>query len=292
MTEDLFSKIGRLEADLKPQQKKLADYFLSHLRELPFQTTSEISTGSGVSEPTIIRFVRLLGYKGVVDFRNQLQSKFKEEFLPSERFQGVIGVNKNIENIANSMLEMEIHNLQETLKGIDLGRFEEIVRAIITARMKYIIGLRTSSGAAYVLGRILSHILPNVVTILDGDIRMYENLRAVGKQDVLITISYPRYLKNTVEALQFVKLRKATTIAITNSKLSPTTQMSTYDIIAPSNSHTLINSYTGCFFVINLLTAAIMKIHSGKKIKAVLKEWEKSLDPFLFYDKNDKDSLM
>ena len=101
MTEDLFTKIGSLEADLQPQQKKLADYFLSHLRELPFQTTSQISIGTGVSEPTIIRFVRLLGYKGFVDFRNQLQSKFKEEFLPSERFQKAIGVNKNIETIAN-----------------------------------------------------------------------------------------------------------------------------------------------------------------------------------------------
>jgi DNA-binding MurR/RpiR family transcriptional regulator len=292
MTKDLFSQIGSLEADLKPQQKKVADYFLSHLQELPFQTASEISRESGVSEPTIIRFVRLLGYKGFIDFRNQLQRKFKEEILPSERIQGVFGINKNIENIANSMLELEIHNLRETLKGIDLGQLEEIVRAIIAARMNYIIGLRTSSGAAYVLGRILSHILPNVVTILDGDIRMYEKLRAIGKQDVLITISYPRYLKNTGEAIQFVKLRKATTIAITDSKLSPTAQISTYDIIAPSNSQTLINSYTACLFVINLLTAAIMKIHSGKKMKAVLKEWEKSIDPSLFYNKKDKNSPM
>jgi DNA-binding MurR/RpiR family transcriptional regulator len=292
MTEDLFSKIGRLEEDLKPQQKKLADYFLSHLRELPFQTTSEISMETGVSEPTVIRFVRLLGYKGFVDFRDQLQSKFLKDFGPSERFQKVTGFTKNIEDIANSMLKMETHNLRETRKGMDLGQIEKIVRAIIAARTNYIIGLRTSSGAAYVLGRILSHILPNVSTILDGDVRMYENLRTVGKQDVLITISYPRYLKNTVEGLQFASLRKATTIAITDSKLSPTAQMSTYNIIAPSNSQTLANSYTGCFFVINFLTAAIIKRHSGEKMKAVLREWEKSLEPFRFFYKNDKDSLM
>lgn len=268
----------------------MANYFLSHLRELPFQTTSEISIESGVSEPTIIRFVRLLGYKGFVDFRNELQRKLKEEFLPTERFQGDILVNKDIENIANSMLEMEINNLQETLKGIDLGELEEIVKTIVTAKTKYIIGLRTSSGAAHALGRILSHILPNVVTILDGDNRMYENLRAIGKQDVLITISYPRYLKNTVEAIQFVKLRNATTIAITDSKLTHAAQMSMYHIIAHSNSQTSINSYTACFFVINLLTASIMKFHSGKEMKAVLKEWEECLDPRLFYQNSDKDS--
>lgn len=268
----------------------MAGYFLSHLRELPFQTTSKISIESGVSEPTIIRFVRLLGYKGFVDFRNELQRKLKEEILPSERFQRFSEVDTDIENIANSLLEMEIHNLQDTLKGIHLGRLEEIVRAIIAARTKYIIGLRSSSGAAYALGRFLSHILPNVLTISDGDVRMYESLRSVGKEDVLITFSYPRYVKNTVEAIQFVKLRNATTIAITDSQLSHAAQMSTYEIIAPSNSQTSINSYTACFFVINLLIATIMKIHSGKEMKAVIEEWENCLDPRLFYQKNDKDS--
>ena len=287
MAEDLFSKIGSLEADLMPQQKKVADYFLSHLQELPFQTTSDISMETGVSEPTVIRFVRLLGYKGFVDFRDQLQSKFLEEFGPSERFEKVSAVHKNLEEVVSSMFEMEVHNLRETRKGLDIRRIEEIVRAIIAARTKYIIGLRTTSGSAYVLGRVLSHILPNVLTILDGDVRMYENLRAIGKEDVLITISYPRYLKNTVEALQFAKLRKATTIAITDSQLSPTAQMSTYSIIAPSNSLTFANSYTACFSVINLLMAAIIQIHSGKEMKAVLDEWKKSLEHFQFFYKND-----
>jgi DNA-binding MurR/RpiR family transcriptional regulator len=185
---------------------------------------------------------------------------------------------------------MEIHNLRETRKGLDVRQIEEVVHAIIAARMKYIIGLRTTAGCAYLLGRILSHILPNVFTISDGDIRMYENLRAIGKEDVLITISYPRYLKNTVEALQFAKLRKATSIAITDSKLSPTAQISEYSIIAPSNSQTFANSYTACIFVINLLAAAIIQVHDGKKMKAVLKEWEKSLEPFNFFYKNDKGS--
>jgi DNA-binding MurR/RpiR family transcriptional regulator len=210
-----------------------------------------------------------------------------EEFGPSERFEKVSTAHKNLEGIVSSTFEMEIHNLRETRKGIDLGRIEEIVHAIIAARMKYIIGLRTTSGCAYLLGRILSHILPNVLTILDGDVRMYENLRAIGKKDVLITISYPRYLKNTVEALQFAKLRKATTIAITDSKLSPTAQISKYSIIAPSNSQTFANSYTACLFAINLLTAAIIQIHDGKKMKVVLNEWEKSLEPFKFFYKND-----
>ena len=267
----------------------MANYFLSHLRELPFQTTSEISVGSGVSEPTIIRFVRLLGYKGFVDFRNELQRKIKEEFLPTERFQGGILIDKDTEKIANSMLETETNNLHETLKGLDLREIEEIVKTIITARTKYIIGLRTSSGAAHALGRILSHILSNVVTILDGDNRMYENLRAIGKQDVLITISYPRYMKNTVEAIKFAKHRKATTISITDSKITHAAQMSTYSIIAPSISQTSINSYTACFFVINLLTAFVMKFQSGKEIKAVLKEWEECLDPRLFYQNINKD---
>ncbi len=287
MHEDLFSKVGSLKSDFSPMQEKVADYLLSHLQELPFKTTSEISRDAGVSEPTVIRFVRLLGYKGFVEFRDEFQRKLMEKFGPSERFQQISGVNKNLEEIIDAVFEKEIHNLRETRKGLDIRGIEEIAHEIIAARTKYIVGLRTSSGCAHVLGRLLSHILPNVLTISDGDIRMYENLRAVGKQDVLITISYPRYLKDTVEAVQFAKLRRATTITITDSKLSPTAQMSTYSIIAPSHSFTFANSYTASLIVVNLLATVISRFNK-KEADAVLRECEKSLEPFQFFYNGNK----
>ena len=291
MSEDLFSKISSLESGFSPKQKTMADYVVSHLQELPFKTTAEISRDAGVSEPTVIRFVRLLGYKGFVEFRDELQRKLMEKFGPSGRFHQVSAVNKNLEEIVNGLFEDEIHNLRETQKGLDIRQIEEIVQQIIAARTKYIVGLRNCAGCAHVLGRVLSHILPNVLSIFDGDIRMYESLRAIGKEDVLITISYPRYLKNTVEAVQFAKLHRATTITITDSKLSPSAQISRYSIIAFSRSFTFANSYAASLSVVNLLAGLISRFNK-KEAEAVLGEWEKSLESLqAFYNGNKAPSL-
>lgn len=122
MPQDLFTKIKALETTLTEKQRVLAPYFLSHLQELPFKTTSEISRDSGVSEPTVIRFVRLLGYKGFVEFREEFQRKFMEKFRPSERFHQISRVNKNLEEIIHGVFENEIHNLRETRKGSTFER--------------------------------------------------------------------------------------------------------------------------------------------------------------------------
>lgn len=119
---------------------------------------------------------------------------------------------------------------------------------------------------------------------------MYENLRAIGKEDVLITISYPRYTKNTVEAVQFAKLRRATTITITDSKLSPTAQMSTYSMIAPSHSFTFANSYTAALSVINLLATIISRFNK-KEADAVLESGRRVSNPLNFSIKGTKAPL-
>ncbi len=283
MPQDLFTKIRSLETKLSQKQKRVAPYFLAHPEELPFQTTSEIASKTGVSEPTVIRFVRLLGFKGFTNFKDELQRMALEKFGPSGNRRKVKKINKSLKELVGIAFEREIQNLRETQEELTIPHIEAIVNAIINANKKYIIGLRNSAGCAHVLGRTLSHILPDITVILDGDTRLYEGLRSIGKGDVLITVSYPRYIKTTVDAVRFSKDRKATTISITDSEVSPAAQISKFAIIAPSNSITFANSYTACFSVINLLTAAIININSKEKTEAVLKEWENAIGSFDFF---------
>lgn len=145
MRQDLFSRIRKLEAGLSRKQKILAPYFLAHLEELPFQTTSEIAREVGVSEPTVIRFVRFLGYKGFVQFKDEFQRMIMEKFGPSERLRRVTGINRNLEEIIETVFEREIHNLRETKKRLDIRTIEEIAYKIIRAKKRYVIGLRSSS---------------------------------------------------------------------------------------------------------------------------------------------------
>jgi len=86
----------------------LASYFLYNIEGLPFQTTSEIAIKAGVSEPTVIRFIRLLGYKGFVQFKNEFQRVILEKFGPSERLWRVKKTNAKLEKIIEMQFEREV----------------------------------------------------------------------------------------------------------------------------------------------------------------------------------------
>jgi len=166
----------------------------------------------------------------------------------------------------------------------------KIADCIIKARGKYVIGLRASSGCAFLLGRFLTQISPNVTTILDGDSRLFEGLKNIGEEDILVAISYPRYTKATIEALQFARDRKAITVAITDSTLSPVAQLSKFVLIAAANSCNFANSYTGCLSIINLLVTLI--IHMDKDhTEIILGEWEEALKSFHFHYGNGVPSI-
>jgi DNA-binding MurR/RpiR family transcriptional regulator len=262
MDNDLFPRIRNFEQKLSGKQKRLAQYLLSHFEEIPFQTVAEISSKAGVSDSTVIRFSRAFGCDGFPELKEKFQGAILEKLSPSERLHKVIDFPNNFKDLVSLVFEREVQNLKETEKRLEIENIEKIAKCIIKARGKYVTGLRASSGCAHLLGRFLTQILPNVVTILDGDSRLFEGIRDIGKKDVLVAISYSRYTKTTIEALQFARDRKASTVTITDSKLSPAAQLSKFTLIAPANSYNFANSYTGCISIINLLVTLI--IHMEK----------------------------
>ena len=285
MPLDLFTKMRTLETRLTEKQRLLAPYFLANLERLPFLTVSSIARNAGVSEPTVIRFVRLLGYGGFVEFKDELQKVIVKKLAPAEKFRHVPKSNEKAARFLDTLFEREIENLREARRRLDLVQTGDIVSKIIKARKKYVLGLRNSAGCAYLLGRLLGYIMTDVVTLLEGDTRMYEDLGSIEQHDVLIAISYPRYTKNTVEAVQIAKGRGAITVSITDSELSPTAQMSDYAIIAPSDSNSYSNSYTASLSVIHALTGLIAQ-KNRKEADQLLHKREKALEPFdLFYKK-------
>ena len=282
MPNDLFTKIKSLENNSAGKQKMLARYFLSHFQDLPFQTAAKIAKKAGVSEPTVIRCAKALGYEGFPELRDELQRMILGKLAPFERLHQAVVENYDLENIIAVGFETEIRNLREAQKHLDPFKIEQIVNYIIEAKKKYVLGLRTSAGCAYILGRLLTYVLSDVITILNDGISVFEELRAIRKGDILIALSYPRYIKTTVTALEFARDREASTITISDSKLAPAAQVSEFSIIAPSSFISFTRSYTACLSIINLLVTLIA--HKGKaRSEAMLQEWENTLKSFDFF---------
>ena len=54
--------------ELRPSEKKVADYILEHMEELRTLSIDRLAVLCQVSQPTVMRTIRALGYDGYRDF--------------------------------------------------------------------------------------------------------------------------------------------------------------------------------------------------------------------------------
>ena len=70
---DIVKKIQGMS--LSRTDADVADYILAHLDTVGFQTVTALAAEVGVSDTSVIRFIRKLGFKGYSDFRNEMNAR-------------------------------------------------------------------------------------------------------------------------------------------------------------------------------------------------------------------------
>ena len=64
MNQSLKLSIQKIYPDLRRSEKKVADYLLSHTGAYRNLTLDRIAREAEVSQPTVLRFIRAMGYSG------------------------------------------------------------------------------------------------------------------------------------------------------------------------------------------------------------------------------------
>ncbi|WP_443029332.1 MurR/RpiR family transcriptional regulator, partial [Sporofaciens musculi] len=68
-------------ANLTKTQKMIAKYILDHSADACFMTSTEIALKLNVSESSVIRFSRSLGFGGFMDFQKMLRKEYQDKVL-------------------------------------------------------------------------------------------------------------------------------------------------------------------------------------------------------------------
>ena len=68
-------------AKLTKTQKMIAKYVLDNSADACFMTSTEIAETLGVSESSVIRFSRSLGFNGFMDFQKALRKDYQDKVL-------------------------------------------------------------------------------------------------------------------------------------------------------------------------------------------------------------------
>lgn len=225
---------------LSKSEKKIADFVLSTGFKVSEMTLSELAKAVGVSDPSVVRFTKALGFKGFSAFKNQaILDLGKESNAPqSQKFIDLnFSQEDTLESIPEKVVNSTISGLQDTLKIFDYAAFEEAVQAITRAKRLEIFGVGNSGSIALDFVSKLARIGLNVNYFSDNHLSQLSTI-ALTKEDVAIAISHSGSTIDVVDTLKIAKQAGATTIALTNYKASHISEYADIELLTGDHETT------------------------------------------------------
>lgn len=257
MTRDILAVIQNNLTTFSKGQKLIARFILSSYDKAAFMTASKLGKTVNVSESTVVRFAAELGYDGYPSMQKALQEMIRNKLTSIQRIE-VSNDRIGNHDVLSMVMQSDIEKIRMTLEETDRTSFDASVNAIVAARRIYILGVRSASALAGFLGFYFNLIFENIVQVnTTSASEIFEQILRVGKDDVVIGISFPRYSRRTVKAMQFARDREATVIAITDSQTSPMAETATHTLLAKSDMASFVDSLVAPLSLINSLIVAV-----------------------------------
>lgn len=231
MQKTIEQRIRSGYGDMRKSEQRAADYILDHLNQVRELSLDRLANEADVSQPTVIRMLKALGFKGYREFRDQLLGEYARDEEGEGRTTPLYGYplhkGERLEDIPRNMTAMTERMLQETLKNFSVKTYKQIVEVLKHARIIDIYSVENSEVTAQdfvakllYLGFSCRHF---------GD-HYYQRIAAgsLTSEDVAVGISYSGSSKDTVDVMKTAKKAGATTIVLTNFKDSPISRYADY----------------------------------------------------------------
>lgn len=284
MNRDLLKSIEIGMGSFSKGQKLIANYILSHYDKAAYLTASKLGSIVGVSESTVVRFAIELGYEGYPEFQHSLQEIIRNRLTSFQRIEVTNSLIGN-ESVLDRVLISDAEKIRRTLEEVDRDSFDEAIEKIVEAKRIYIIGVRSSSSLASFLNFNFRMIFDNVKFIqTTSGSEMFEQIMQIGEGDVLIAISFPRYSKRIINAVEYARSRNANVVALTDSKVSPIAAFANQLLIAQSDMISFVDSLVAPLSIINAMVMAVSRKRQ-KEVTERLRILEEVWDRYEVYDK-------
>lgn len=286
-TKNILVNIEEKIPTFSKGQKNIANYILSHYEKAAYMTATKLGLAAGVSESTVVRFAFELGYDGYSKLQLDLQEIIKSKLTAIQRIE-VANEQIGDNNILNKVLMADVDKIKQTLELTDKDEFNKVVDVLIEAKSIYILGARSSAVLARFLHLYFDLIFDNVKLIhITSSSEMFERIMRIGKGDIIVGISFPRYSKKTAAAMNFAKKQGATVIAFTDSDSSPLAKNADYMLKARSDMASFVDSLVAPLSIINALVVAV-GLKKREDLSQTFEQLERIWDEYDVYQKAEE----
>ena len=284
MRENVLHKI-RMEMDsFSKGQKRIANYILNNYDKAAFLTAAKLGSIAEASESTVVRFASQLGYDGYPEMQKALQELIRSKLTSVQRMQASQNQMES-PDLLGHVMQRDADSIRTAIEGVDREEFSRVVDKLLRAEHIYILGVRSSSFLAGYLNFYLHLIFKNVIFVQDtaaGEI--YEQMIHIGPKDVLVGISFPRYSKMVIHAVEMAQEHGAEVIAITDSQMSPLYSLASAALLVRCDAISFVDSMAAPLSLLNALILAVGRERAADA-SATFAEMEKLWEKYSIFGK-------
>lgn len=276
--EGLLKSIQK--AELTKQQKKIADYCVKNQHRIFLMSSLEMAKEIGVSDASVIRFARAIGYKGFSDMKADLYGQMTTEltrpkvgqFNLSQRFD-MQTKQYSETDLPEELAAMLPRNVDQTLRQNGAEKYEQIADALHKARRVYLIGLRGAKGTATHFGRLLGYLKDHVRIITDAEDEDILPLQSLSQEDMVLSVSYARYYHLDTVLADLLAGQEAVHCAIADSISAPLAKVADVVCLTETTHMAFFNSVVGTNALLEyILTVLCWKYAEVYQARLVQKE--------------------
>lgn len=264
MQETPFQNINKNYLNLTKKQKELLDMLLSNPEGVCYISLSELSKRSHVSEVTILRMCKRLGFDNFIELKKAFRAhteRLVKNFMETSYFSlDIPSSNRgNKEEVMRQILESARTQSAEFYSGLQIGKILKTAKLILQAKTVLICGQGVSSVVSDYFYRRISPLLSNTVPVRPEDMdNVQASLVKLRPGDHVIAISFPRYYAAMRNIVQYAEYKGANVTAITDNPESPVVTPNSVNYLCDTATKVFYNSYSLPIELVNLIASGIV----------------------------------
>lgn len=250
-------------SELSRAERAIASYLLDNMDHVPFETGASIAAAAGVSEMTLLRFLRLNGYANLKQLKHELRSRMAaDEDLDDvlERFK----VRPAGEEGLRESLGREVRAVVKAYALTETPIWPEIVKLLAQARNVFVVGFQASEGMARDFATRLLYARPGVGYVENISGTFAEVLEAEPKSSVLVLVDTASYARRSLKLASKVRESDMPLVIVTDKFSHWGSEHTRYVLEGHTETQTFWDSSASLVVILNLLINGIAA-RLGKK---------------------------
>ncbi|MCQ8211077.1 MurR/RpiR family transcriptional regulator [Cetobacterium somerae] len=215
-------KLKEFQESFTKNEKKISYYLLENIDEIKVLNTYDLAVKCDVSQASIVRFAKKLGFKGFPEFKIALAGDLamKNNEKEIQIIYDEIRVDDTTEVLAKKVVYENIKSVEDTYKVLNFQEIEKAVESIEKADRIFLLGAGFSGIIARDFQYKLWELGKNVIFETDQHIQL-TNASTAKKGDLVFVISYSGQTLDIYQTILEFKERGVTVITLTKFATNP-----------------------------------------------------------------------